>query len=134
MKILFKVICIWFAILFVLCLYIQSAHSQEVDKPIDYSWTNGQIEREIAAVTLLTIDFGQTREIPYCKCTEQNRIIGRYPTEKRVNTYFGVAIPAQIILVNVLPTKYREYLIDGTIAVELIETVHNHHVGITIRF
>ena len=108
-----------------------SAHADEAD----YSWTNGQIEREVVAVTLLTIDFGQTREIPYCKgCTEQNRIIGRYPTEKRVNTYFGVAIPAQIILVNVLPTKYREYLIDGTIAVELIETVHNHHVGITIRF
>jgi len=134
MKTIVKVICIWFAALFVLCLYIQNAHSQEIEQPVDYSWTNGQIAREVVAVTLLTIDFGQTRQVPYCQCSEQNRIIGRYPTEKRVNTYFGVAIPAQIILATVLPTKYREYLIDGTIAVELIETVHNHHVGITVRF
>jgi len=134
MKTIVKFICIWFAVLFMLCLYIQCAHSQEVDKPIDYSWSGTQLNKEVIFVALMFEDYTQTKEIKEKPgIQETNPILGKHPSDSKIKNYFITTIITEVLVVHNIPS-YRDTLLDVGIVFEGGVTMHNAKIGLTWKF
>ena len=135
---------------------------QAVTAVIDNSWTLSQKVKEGATLALLTIDYEQTRHIA-TDCTmehhivghitnnyaieneyivtecienngEANPILGKSPNKRTVGNYFATVIITQFIIADVLPSKYRDYFLDGMITVEAVATAHNKAMHVSCKF
>jgi len=115
---------------------------------------------DTALLVLQVVDWGQTRDIATRKCEppyisdydgseylyhETNPILGKHPSEEKVNTYF-----ASSILINYLvakfdnkknnekfkgkPKKLHKYWNYIGIASETYFITHNYNLGIKIKF
>lgn len=99
-------------------------------------WTPEQQVKLAAAETLLAVDWLQTRQIAKNPDTyhELNPILGNHPSVGRVNLYFLSSAVATYVLADVLPSKYRDWLLTGVIAVEVIATANNANIGVKVRW
>ena len=119
-------------------IFVSTAHAEEWTKT-DYALLGG-------AMTLLVVDWGQTRDLvrrPYCvrnipSCQtnyyERNNLIGEDPSIGNVDKYFTVAILGTIGLAYLLPQTYRRYFLGGVIVLEGFWVGRNHHIGLRAEF
>lgn len=128
-----------------------SAHAEEW-KTADYALLG-------SAVTLLVVDWGQTRDLSggqdcvryvdqvnaqsigaraeTYKCRsmkETNPILGDYPSRSEVNQYFALAILGTAAIAYVLPNDYRKWFLGAVIVLETGVVLRNHRVGLRVDF
>jgi hypothetical protein len=116
-------------LIFILMLFSSSAFADR--------WRTEDTYREAAYLTLLTIDYLQTREIAKNPGTyyEQNPILGVHPSELAVNRYFVLSSLIHLGLSRTLPHEWRAGFQYVTIARETYAVTRNHIVvGIRIPF
>lgn len=65
---------------------------------------------------------------------ENNPILGRNPSRRRVNLYFASTLAAHVIALKLLPARYRPWLLAITIGIEAGAVARNAHFGIRIKF
>lgn len=94
----------------------------------------------ITLITLNFIDWRQTLDIVDNEkgIYETNRIMGKYPSEENINTYFAIVLPSQIItgllLEKYIDVKYRNYFWIGCIGMEIGAVSKNYNLGLKVRF
>ena len=91
-------------------------------------------EGTVFATTL--VDWGQTLTIadnPYA-LREQNPMLGPHPTRGDVNRHFLASLALHLIILRLLPERFRPAFQYGSIGWELAITAHNARMGISIRF
>jgi len=140
---LFVLICI-----LGLFLFVEDAAAAE--------WWDNTSKAEVAAETLIVVDWLQTRDIvrhqsdcsgssgvalvdlaKQCGANEYyetNPIIGKHPSMARVNTYFIGVIVGHWLLDQSLSAEHRKWLENGTIMLELGVVGHNQHIGLRVKF
>lgn len=99
-------------------------------------WTQKDTGRELAFLSLLVLDYGQTVNIARHpeKFVEHNPILGKHPAVHDVHAYMlGWAVLHPFIS-YLLPPKYREWWQYGTIMVEIGAVGNNLSAGIGVRF
>lgn len=123
-------------------------------------WTGTDKAMLGAAVGLLVIDWGQTRDLVNGEeCTrwvdqigpngglgsrretyqcrvkkESNPLLGDYPSRQEVDRYFALALLGTVGLAYVLPAAYRKYFLGGVIVIETVVVLRNHRIGLRVNF
>lgn len=112
------------AAIVVLSLTIAKCHADE--------WTHGEVAAEATYLTLHVIDWRQTVYITKHpeRLYETNPMLGRRPSESRVNTWFLSMAFAQIGIANLLPRDWRRIWIGSGIVLEASMTAHNEAIGV----
>jgi len=120
-----------YSILILFVLLIQPFSVSAFDK-----WTTGDKALELTYLTLQALDYGQTRHIAHNpdRFYETNTILGRHPSEGRVNTLFAITAIAHPVITHVLPQKYRKYFQLITIGYSASNVYHNYRIGIDLDF
>lgn len=93
-------------------------------------------------ITLNCADWAQTLDISdrgqELGIYETNALIGKQPDRADVNTYFAIAIPAQVITGFVIDKyagrKWRDYFWVGCIGVEAAMVANNYSLGLRVEF
>lgn len=89
----------------------------------------------VAANTTLVIDMLQTVEISKNDSFyETNDILGRYPDEREVYTYFAGVILLTNVIGEVLPDPYGDYFYLSVAVVQTNQIAENYMVGVRISF
>jgi len=111
---------------------LNEVHAEEVT---DTNWTTTEIIKEVATVSLLTLDYKQTMSIRhYSHGAEANPILGHHPSDGRVKAYFETVTVGQLALANYLGHDNRNLLLNGTILLELGTTARNYKLGYYVKF
>jgi hypothetical protein len=98
-------------------------------------WTGVEVAKEAAVLALFAIDARQTMDIKNVPgLYEVNPVLGRFPSDVRVRNYFLTAALVHVGVAHALPTKYRNWLIDGTLALEVVVIGNNKRIGLSARF
>lgn len=98
-------------------------------------WTTSEINKEAATMALFAIDYAQTKDIKnHNGLYETNKLLGLHPSDTKIRNYFLGAAIGHVILVNALPSQYREYVQDGTIGLELVVIGNNKRIGLNVKF
>jgi hypothetical protein len=84
----------------------------------------------IASNTALIVDWSQTRYIIKHDYHEHNPILGSYPSQGDVNTYFATAIILNTALYWILPEKIKPYWYGGLTALEVAVITNNATIGV----
>lgn len=84
-------------------------------------WTRGEVAGEVGFLSLLAVDWGQTVRIARSDGLyhENNRVIGRHPSERRVHAYMGAVAVLHVAVMHLLPTDYRRVCIAASSMVEV---------------
>jgi hypothetical protein len=100
------------------------------------NWTTHDTYREAAALSLLAVDYGQTRTIAKNpdQWYEQNPILGEHPSVAEVNRYFALAAIGHVAASATLPPKWRKVWQYVTIGVEAAAVGHNISLGIGVSW
>jgi hypothetical protein len=102
------------------------------------AWDKTDTAIEAAYTAVHIIDWGQTLDIASkCNTTghyETNPILGRCPSNNKVNLYFASTLILHYAAAYVLPVKYRRMFQSGTIGMELSYTVSNANIGLNVNF
>ena len=88
------------------------------------------------AVSLLVIDWGQTRYIAHNlhKYYETNPILGKHPSVGRVDTYFTTVIAGYTLAYCTLPKRYMKSVSWFVIGLEAGTVARNYQLRIRIQF
>ena len=98
-------------------------------------WTTTEVTKEVISVSLLSLDWMQTRDISnHPGMYETNIIMGKEPRPRNINVYFSTVIIGHVFIADSLSSKYLNYLQNGTIALELVVIGHNKSFGLNYRF
>ena len=110
------------------------------EKAIDYSWTGGQVLKQMTLTSLLLVDEGQTLDIKYHSSKyynpgirETNQLLGAEPSDRRIKNYFLLSHAVEFTVASFLP-KYRDIILNTGIAVESVVTRHNKTIGLSVKF
>lgn len=92
---------------------------------------NKAIALEVAYVALHCIDWHQTLEISDHpeRYTENNPCLGKHPSNRRVNVWFGITLPLHVLAVIFLP-EYRDLIQGIGIGIEGGMVMNNKNLGI----
>lgn len=95
-------------------------------------WDKTEIALETAALTLHMVDWSQTLKIARnpAEYTERNPLLGRHPSEGKVNIFMGVWLIIQPVIANALPHDWRKGFIALTAAVKLGCVLNNANIGL----
>ena len=99
-------------------------------------WTREQILLQGAATALTLIDWRQTLYIEENpdKYFETNFILGKHPSEGRINTYFALVTGGKILATHYLiPTEWREWWLGANIVIEGYYVHGNFKIGVKIK-
>jgi hypothetical protein len=114
-------------------MFVACANAQQIEQ--EESWTTDQIGKQFSVTGLLFLDYKQTMDIKNKPgYYEINPILGRHPKDSAVREYFGAVIIAEPIIADLLPTKYRDFLLNGTLTVEILTVSHNYAIGLSGKF
>lgn len=99
-------------------------------------WTTEDTVFESIAVSMLIVDWGQTKEIAANpkKYGEANPFLPLHPTQFEVDRYFSTIIISHLIIAKLLPSEIRHIFQSGTIFVEFYATSTNFSGGLTMKF
>jgi len=105
--------------------------------PVRLPWSAR--DRALAAgfVTTLLIDAAQTRRLArggWRDFEESNPILGRHPSEGRVNTYTVVAGLTVLGVAAAAPKRVRPWVLGAALAVEVYALAAMSQRGVAIRF
>lgn len=92
-------------------------------------WTRGDTAREAALLGTTLIDWHQTRSVVVPNCSEQNPILGSCGQNVDVDMYFAGSIALEMVVVRVLPHRYREAAHWVLIGVEADTVWRNYGCG-----
>ena len=125
-------------ILFILLFLVSPALAE------DNKWTKADTARQLTFTAITGVDWLQTKEIARNpKYYETNPYLGKYPSQRKVDTYFAFCVSGHAIISYLLPTKMeiyecrinpREVWQYFWIGVEAGYVGHNYNVDIRIRF
>ena len=107
-----------------------TAHAQWVN------YTPTDKYREVVYEALLLADYKQTLDIRnhFDTMHEVNPLIGRFPSQRKVDNYFLASAIAHPTITGFVPLKYRRYWQYGGIALEAAVIIHNKRIGLKIDF
>lgn len=98
-------------------------------------WTTQDTYREAIVYIALALDATQTLDIKrHQGMYETNPLLGKHPTDRKIIGYFLGVAAAHTGIAAILPTPYREYFQNGTIALELMVIGNNKRIGLSARF
>jgi hypothetical protein len=122
-------------------------------------WTTRDSVLLGSALTLLVVDWGQTRDLTNgdectrwvdqqnqtsigarketyrCRASkESNPLLGDYPSREEVDRYFALALLGTATIAYVLPTDYRKYFLGAVIILETGVVIRNHRLGLRVDF
>lgn len=101
----------------------------------DWSWSKGEIALEVASAALTVIDWGQTRDIRnHSGMLELNPVLGKYPSSRAINYYFGTVLTVRPIVSMLLPKPARKALQYIYIGVETAVISSNYNCGLRMSF
>lgn len=115
------------ALISLLLCFVGVAHAED--------WTTEQKVLSATLAAAVAADYGQTRSIAHRPgCWEYNPILGRHPSETRINVYF-VAVPllAYALLDNV-SSEHRTIALRVLTSVEVAVVGRNAYLGYGMRF
>jgi hypothetical protein len=96
-------------------------------------WTTTERNKQIAATTLLAVDMAQTLEIKHNPMMyEHNPLLGSRPSDSRIVSYFATVAATQFIAAHLANRQWRNRILDGTIAIQVLVVAHNHRQGLRI--
>ncbi|OGO34706.1 MAG: hypothetical protein A2Z03_09710 [Chloroflexi bacterium RBG_16_56_8] len=124
----------------VLVLITASAHADDKKYSVfnKNTWTPADTAVEVCYLALHIADWGQTRNASNKEnaglYVEQNRVLGKHPSIKRIDTYFTVTALAHIAITYALPRKWRDAFQYSTILGEAVVVFKNDSINLKIDF
>ncbi len=99
-------------------------------------WTTIDTQVEATYLVFHALDWGQTRVIASNpeEFRETNRVLGKHPSVRAVDTYFLATGLLHIGIAYVLSPKYRHVFQYVSIGIEVSTTIRNNGLGIKIAF
>ena len=101
-------------------------------------WTKADTAREAAYLAFHIADWGQTHNLIHRRekegYWETNRILGKTPSIKRVDSYMAFTMLAHIGISYILPRGWREAFQYTTTGIEAGVVIHNNSVGLKVMF
>lgn len=99
------------------------------------TWTDQQRVLATALAAATVVDWAQTRYIAtHPEYHETNPIIGKHPRIGKVNTYFAASLLGGAIVLDALPSHYRDYALKAGLVLELLVVANNARIGIGMKF
>jgi len=99
------------------------------------NWSTTDTVMESAFVSLTIVDWSQTKEfVAQGTLEEQNPILGKHPSQARIDTYMILAIAAQAGVACWLPQEWREGFLAGSVVIEAWAVNNNLTLGVRGRF
>lgn len=100
------------------------------------TWTKRQMVLQGMTSFSYIIDWGQTLDIVANpdEYYETNPILGKHPSKNDVHLYFTSLIASHLLITHLLPTKYREPWLSGTLMVSVGYINNNYSLGLRINF
>lgn len=97
-------------------------------------WTKEDTLRQIAYSTVHIIDWKQTLYLVEHNIPEGNPILGLYPSEGKVNTYFFTTLIGHTAISYILPPKFRKTWQYIWFVIEAGCVTHNYSGGVKFGF
>lgn len=99
-------------------------------------WSADDKQRLAIYMTLLTIDYGQTRYIAAHpdEFYETNPLLGRHPTKDEVDRYFVASALVHTAVAHFLPADNRQLFQRFFIGYQAAFVGHNYSIGIKVDF
>lgn len=100
-------------------------------------WSSGDTYREATYLTLLSVDWAQTRSQArnhWKGYYEQNNILGKTPNVGKVDAYFITSALAHYGIASLLPENLRTVFQYVTIGIEFGWDQHNYSLGVKAKF
>lgn len=99
-------------------------------------WTEDQKRMGAALAAVSVVDWAQTRYIADSggKFYETNPILGKYPSMHRVDTYFAASLLLGAVVLDALPTEYRDTALKAGLVLELLVVSNNARIGVGVKF
>lgn len=99
-------------------------------------WTPEQRYMGAALAAVTVVDWAQTRYIADSngRFYETNPVLGRYPSMRRVDTYFAASMLVGAIVLDALPTEYRDTALKAGLVLEVLVVSNNARIGVGVKF
>jgi hypothetical protein len=95
-------------------------------------WDSTDYALLAASTVTLAMDWQQTRYIARNpdRFYERNRILGRYPSRQSIDLYFVSVLLTEIIVADLLPSKWRKVFLAGVAIGEGGVVAYNFQMGV----
>lgn len=98
-------------------------------------WSKKDTYRQVASLTLFSIDWKQTQYIAtHSEFYETNLILGKYPSVEEVNIYFTTLMVSHTIIAYLLPSDWRKLWQVVWIGASFKQISNNYSIGIKLSF
>ena len=103
------------------------------------AWTKKDLSFQIAYSTVHIIDWMQTKTFVKDGREELNPILGKHPSQNKIDLMIGAGLIAHWTVAHLLPTNYRGRNIRRIwqyvwIGIETTAVVHNYSTGVRLKF
>lgn len=97
-----------------------------------WQWTSDNTLLAGLDLSLTALDWSQTRYIAAHpdEFYEKNKILGKHPSDGRVNSYFPLYYAAKLGLSVVVPNPYRLFIQGGFVGADISYIYNNGRLGI----
>jgi len=98
-------------------------------------WTTADTQRELVFAALMVADAAQTHDIArHPNMEEINPILGKHPSNAKINVYFAASMAAQYLIAQALSDEYRHAWQYAGIGFEFAIVQNNYKLGIRADF
>lgn len=100
------------------------------------AWSEDQLRMGAALAAVTVVDWAQTRYIADnpARFHETNPIMGRHPSIGRVDRYFATSILVGAVVLDALPSEYRDYALKAGLVLEVLVVSNNARIGVGVKF
>lgn len=100
------------------------------------AWSEDQLRMGAALAAVTVVDWAQTRHIADNpdRFHETNPIMGRHPSIGRVDRYFATSILVGAVVLDALPSEYRDYALKAGLVLEVLVVSNNARIGVGVKF
>ena len=122
-----KKIILVLAVLF--CVNVSTVKAFDLDE-----WSKADTVYQATFMTLMTVDWFQTKLAVKDGMRELNPILGDRPSLNEIDAFGGAVMVAHCVISRMLPKEYRRKWQILTIGIETQTVYHNYNVGVRIEF
>lgn len=97
-------------------------------------WTTQDTVLQLVYITTLSIDCLQTKSFIKEGRSESNPVLGKRPSQKKVNLFTLTIMSGHSAISFLLPKKYRPYWQIFFIMEESCSIIYNYKAGVKIKF
>lgn len=100
------------------------------------AWSEDQLRMGAALAAVTVVDWAQTRYIADNpdRFHETNPIMGRHPSIGRVDRYFATSVLVGAVVLDALPSEYRDYALKAGLVLEVLVVSNNARIGVGVKF